>query len=142
MKEYKIGEFSKLININKKTLIRWDKSGKLKPYKVLDNGYRFYSQKQLDEFLKNEKHQEQKDQEQKKSINQSTDQSEIIEILKQQNEFLKDQLKSKDELLKREQDLRLFADRKILMLEENLKDEKIRTENEQEETKKNWWKIW
>lgn len=51
MKVYSIHEFSKLINRTPQTLRNWDKSGKLKPHHVGGNGYRYYSQKQLNEVL-------------------------------------------------------------------------------------------
>ena len=34
-----------------KTLRNWDKVGKLKPVRVESNGYRYYSQEQLNQFL-------------------------------------------------------------------------------------------
>lgn len=51
MKVYSIHEFSKLINRTPQTLRNWDKSGKLRPHHVGGNGYRYYSQKQLNELL-------------------------------------------------------------------------------------------
>ena len=51
MKYYSIGEFAKAIGKTTKTLRNWDKSGKLKPVRVEDTGYRYYSQEQLNHFL-------------------------------------------------------------------------------------------
>ena len=51
MKYYSIGEFAKAIGKTTKTLRNWDENGKLKPARVEDTGYRYYSQKQLDHFL-------------------------------------------------------------------------------------------
>ena len=48
MKYYSIGQFAKAIG---KTLRNWDKHGKLKPVRVEDTGYRYYSQEQLNHFL-------------------------------------------------------------------------------------------
>ncbi|QOT01337.1 IS607 family transposase [Brevibacterium sp. JNUCC-42] len=48
---YSIGKFSKLIGVTPKTLREWDKSGKLIPDLVKDNGYRYYSENQLYEYL-------------------------------------------------------------------------------------------
>lgn len=46
-----IGKFSKEIGVSISTLRTWDKTGYLKPAKVLDNGYRYYSDEQIDEYL-------------------------------------------------------------------------------------------
>ena len=51
MKYYSIGQFAKAIGKTTKTLRNWDKNGKLKPVRVEDTGYRYYSQEQLDHFL-------------------------------------------------------------------------------------------
>lgn len=48
---YSIGKFSKAIGVSIETLRLWDKQGKLKPEKVKENGYRYYSQKQIDKHL-------------------------------------------------------------------------------------------
>ncbi|TPG71525.1 IS607 family transposase [Brevibacillus laterosporus] len=48
---YSIGKFSKLIGVTPKTLREWDKTGKLIPDLVKDNGYRYYSENQLYEYL-------------------------------------------------------------------------------------------
>ena len=51
MKYYPIGQFAKAIGKTTKTLRNWDKNGKLKPVRVEDTGYRYYSQEQLNHFL-------------------------------------------------------------------------------------------
>ena len=51
MKYYSIGEFAKAIGKTTKTLRNWDKNGKLKPARVEDTGYRYYSQEQLNNFF-------------------------------------------------------------------------------------------
>ena len=51
MKYYSIGEFAKAIGKTTKTLRNWDKNGKLKPVRVEDTGYRYYSQEQLNHFI-------------------------------------------------------------------------------------------
>ena len=51
LKYYSIGEFAKAIGKTTKTLRNWDKNGKLKPVRVEDTGYKYYSQEQLDRFL-------------------------------------------------------------------------------------------
>ena len=51
MKYYSIHEFSKLIGRTPQTLRNWDRSGKLKPSHTGSNGYRYYSEKQLNEVL-------------------------------------------------------------------------------------------
>jgi len=48
---YSIGKFAKAIGISIETLRNWDKQGKLIPDKIKENGFRYYSQKQLDEYL-------------------------------------------------------------------------------------------
>lgn len=50
VKHYSSGEFAKLCNINKKTLFYYDEIGILKPEIVLENGYRYYSIRQLEVF--------------------------------------------------------------------------------------------
>lgn len=44
----KISEFSLLAGINRKNLIFYDEIGLLSPERVMDNGYRFYSHRQLE----------------------------------------------------------------------------------------------
>ena len=51
LKYYSIGEFAKAIGKTTKTLRNWDKIGKLKPARVEDTRYRYYSQEQLNHFL-------------------------------------------------------------------------------------------
>lgn len=52
MKYYSIGEFAKAIGKTTKTLRNWDKVGTLKPARVEATGYRYYSQEQLNHFLR------------------------------------------------------------------------------------------
>lgn len=47
---FSTGEFAKLFKINKKTLFHYDEIGLFKPEKVKENGYRYYSEYQLDLF--------------------------------------------------------------------------------------------
>lgn len=60
MKYYSIGEFAKLIGKTEQTLRNWDKNNTLKPHHVIESGYRYYSQEQLNHFfgLKNSKEQQ------------------------------------------------------------------------------------
>ena len=51
LKYYSIGQFAKEIGKTTKTLRNWDKEGKLKPARVEQSGYRYYSQEQLNHFL-------------------------------------------------------------------------------------------
>jgi predicted site-specific integrase-resolvase len=51
MKYYSIHEFSKLLGVTPQTLRNWDGNGKLKPSHTSTNGYRYYSQEQLNELL-------------------------------------------------------------------------------------------
>lgn len=50
IKYFTTGEFAKLCNINKKTLFHYDDIDLFKPEKVLSNGYRYYSEYQLEVF--------------------------------------------------------------------------------------------
>lgn len=50
IKYFSSGEFSKLCKVHKKTLFHYDEIGLFKPEKVLDNGYRYYSEYQLETF--------------------------------------------------------------------------------------------
>lgn len=50
MKQYKVGEFAKLINVTVKTLQNWDKQGTLKAYRTPTN-QRFYTEEQLNQIL-------------------------------------------------------------------------------------------
>ena len=49
-KYYSIHVFSKLLGVTPQTLRNWDRTGKLKPHHIGANGYRYYSQEQLDEI--------------------------------------------------------------------------------------------
>lgn len=51
MKQYKVGEFAKLLNVTVKTLQNWDKQGTLKAYRTPTN-QRFYTEEQLNQILK------------------------------------------------------------------------------------------
>jgi predicted site-specific integrase-resolvase len=51
LKYYSIGEFAKAIGKTTKTLRNWDKVGILKPIRVEQCGYRYYSQEQFNHFL-------------------------------------------------------------------------------------------
>lgn len=46
-----IGKFAKEIGVSVYTLRNWDKSGKLKPVKIADSGFRYYSKDQVLEYL-------------------------------------------------------------------------------------------
>ena len=48
---YKTGEFAKLIGVTATTLRAWDERGLLHPHHVSPSGYRYYSDKQLQEYL-------------------------------------------------------------------------------------------
>lgn len=50
---YTTGDFGSLIGVCGGTIRTWDKSGKLKPAYVTENGFRYYSKEQLVEVLKN-----------------------------------------------------------------------------------------
>lgn len=54
-KYYSIHAFSKILGVTPQTLRNWDKLGKLKPHHTAENGYRYYSQEQLDSILNNQK---------------------------------------------------------------------------------------
>jgi len=51
MKYYTINEFSKILNVSAQTLRNWDNKNKLKPHHTSTNGYRYYSQEQLNQVL-------------------------------------------------------------------------------------------
>ena len=51
LKYYSIGQFAKAIGKTTKTLRNWDKAGVLKPARVEESGFRYYSQEQLNHFL-------------------------------------------------------------------------------------------
>lgn len=50
MKQYKVGQFAKLLNVTVKTLQNWDKQGTLKAYRTPTN-QRFYTEEQLNQIL-------------------------------------------------------------------------------------------
>lgn len=50
IKYYTTGEFAKLCGVNKKTLFHYDDIDLLKPEKITENNYRYYSSKQLELF--------------------------------------------------------------------------------------------
>lgn len=52
---YTINKFAKLLGVTPQTLRNWDKSGKLKPVHTSSNGYRYYSEEQLQELKGNNK---------------------------------------------------------------------------------------
>ena len=47
MEYYTINKFAKIIGVTPQTLINWDRSGKLHPHHTSSNGYRYYSEDQL-----------------------------------------------------------------------------------------------
>ena len=53
MKFYKTGMFASLIGISDVTLRKWDKLGWLKPHHRSPSGYRYYTDEQLQDYLKN-----------------------------------------------------------------------------------------
>lgn len=147
MKEYSTSEFAKAIGVSRRTILNWEKENKIKPHSFSENGYRIFTQKQVDEFLGIEKVEPtEKIENEKKSDTQNNQTEKIIEILERENQFLKyqlqekdNQLKQKDEIIQREQELRLFADRKILVLEEKKEDKRNHVTDE---IKKKWWSFW
>lgn len=50
-KYYSINQFSKILGVSAQTLRNWDNKGKLKPHHTSTNGYRYYSQEQLNEVM-------------------------------------------------------------------------------------------
>ena len=52
MNYYSINKFSKIIGVTPQTLRNWDKSGKLHPHHTSGNGYRYYSDEQLQAIVK------------------------------------------------------------------------------------------
>lgn len=48
---YKISEFARLIGVSSATLRSWDERGLLHPHHVSPSGYRYYSVKQLQDYL-------------------------------------------------------------------------------------------
>ena len=49
---YKAGEFARLIGITSVTLRKWDERGWLKPHHRSPSGYRYYSEEQLQNYLR------------------------------------------------------------------------------------------
>ena len=49
---YTIHAASKILGVTPQTLRNWDKTGKLKPHHTSASGYRYYSQEQIDAFLR------------------------------------------------------------------------------------------
>lgn len=50
MKQYKVGQFAKLVNVTVKTLQNWDKQGTLKAYRTPTN-QRFYELLLIKDFI-------------------------------------------------------------------------------------------
>ena len=50
-KYYSINEFSKILGVSAQTLRNWDNNGKLHPHHTSTNGYRYYSQEQLNQVM-------------------------------------------------------------------------------------------
>ena len=48
---YSIHECSKILGVSAQTLRNWDKNGKLHPHHTSSNGYRYYSQEQLNQVM-------------------------------------------------------------------------------------------
>lgn len=48
---YKISEFARLIGVSSATLRSWDERGLLHPHHVSPSGYRYYSYRQLQDYL-------------------------------------------------------------------------------------------
>ena len=51
MRYFTINKFAKIVGVTPQTLRNWDKSGKLKPHHTAENGYRYYSEEQLNQVL-------------------------------------------------------------------------------------------
>ena len=51
MKYYTIHEMTEILGVTAQTLRNWDKSGKLKPHHTSPNGYRYYSEDDLNQLL-------------------------------------------------------------------------------------------
>lgn len=50
-KYYSIREFSRILGVSAQTLRNWDAKGKLHPHHTSSNGYRYYSQEQLNQVM-------------------------------------------------------------------------------------------
>ena len=51
MEYYTINKFAKILGVTPQTLRNWDRNGRLKPHHNSSNGYRYYSQEQLNQVL-------------------------------------------------------------------------------------------
>ena len=51
LRYFTINKFAKIVGVTPQTLRNWDKSGKLKPHHTAENGYRYYSEEQLNQVL-------------------------------------------------------------------------------------------
>ena len=51
MKYYTIHEMTEILGVTAQTLRNWDKLGKLKPHHTSPNGYRYYSEDDLNQIL-------------------------------------------------------------------------------------------
>ncbi|MBQ8824081.1 MAG: IS607 family transposase [Ruminococcus sp.] len=51
MKYYTIHEMTEILGVTAQTLRNWDKSGRLKPHHTSPNGYRYYSEDDLNQIL-------------------------------------------------------------------------------------------
>ena len=51
MKYYTIHEMTEILGVTAQTLRNWDKAGKLKPHHTSPNGYRYYSEDDLNQLL-------------------------------------------------------------------------------------------
>ncbi len=54
-KFYKISEFAEKVGVTAVTLRNWERKGLLLPHHVSPTGYRYYTDKQLEELLNGEK---------------------------------------------------------------------------------------
>ncbi len=134
MKEYSTSEFAKAIGVTRRTLINWEKSGKLKPYSKNKNGYKIYSQNQLDQFLQNKPEtkfvlkQDFHDQKEKK-----------FEILKQKIYELQELLDKKDKFCLEQNETIHNQDKKIELLNTNILtyQEKLKFIEQENENLKN-----
>lgn len=52
MRYFTINKFSKIVGVTPQTLRNWDKAGRLTPHHTGENGYRYYSEEQLNQALK------------------------------------------------------------------------------------------
>ena len=50
---YSLREFRQILGVTAQTVRNWDSSGKLKPHHLGPNGYRYYSENQLQELISN-----------------------------------------------------------------------------------------